>query len=374
MARPVPRMVACDLDGTLLRGGNGVYSDAISPRTVQAIRAYEERGGAFVIATGNGWDVTHKWRVAGGIRTDFAVCSDGMSVYDGRGRLLAGRQEPVRALGAVLAPVLRALRPATCGWHVYTDPPAAYFSAQWVRVRVFADLAGSAAGGEALEADFRARGWDVRVAGAGSSSGAAGAHAPAEAAEAALALLGGAPAGQTACGVYVFERGGGSGAGAGAALRALQAALPAAGATAVGWSATAQPHFFVPGASLLRAPLRGAAACEDANEGADEGADEDADAGGEEDPDGKHAGLRLVASRLGVRRRDVMALGDGRNDVTMLRWAGWGAAPANARDASVRAAADEVLPWSNNEDAVARVLEDIVGKMDEVPTPGRSAE
>ena len=58
--RPVPKLVVCDLDGTLLRAENGIrlYSDHISPRTVAAIEAFERRGGHFLPATGNGWAVT----------------------------------------------------------------------------------------------------------------------------------------------------------------------------------------------------------------------------------------------------------------------------------------------------------------------------
>jgi HAD superfamily hydrolase (TIGR01484 family) len=60
-------------------------------------------------------------------------------------------------------------------------------------------------------------------------------------------------------------------------------------------------------------------------------------------PDGanKASALAEVAAELGVRRSDVLALGDGRNDVEMLRWAGRGVAMGDA-PREVQQAADHV--------------------------------
>jgi hydroxymethylpyrimidine pyrophosphatase-like HAD family hydrolase len=55
----------------------------------------------------------------------------------------------------------------------------------------------------------------------------------------------------------------------------------------------------------------------------------------------KATALADVAARLGVDRRDVLALGDGRNDLEMLRWAGRGVAMADAPP-EVQQAADHV--------------------------------
>jgi HAD superfamily hydrolase (TIGR01484 family) len=55
----------------------------------------------------------------------------------------------------------------------------------------------------------------------------------------------------------------------------------------------------------------------------------------------KASGLEEVARRLGVAQADVLAIGDGRNDVEMLRWAGRGVAMGQAVE-EVRAAADDV--------------------------------
>ncbi len=55
----------------------------------------------------------------------------------------------------------------------------------------------------------------------------------------------------------------------------------------------------------------------------------------------KASGLEEVCRRLGVDRADVLAIGDGRNDVEMLRWAGRGVAMGQAVE-EVRLAADDV--------------------------------
>jgi Cof subfamily protein (haloacid dehalogenase superfamily) len=57
----------------------------------------------------------------------------------------------------------------------------------------------------------------------------------------------------------------------------------------------------------------------------------------------KSAALAWLCDRLGVRREDVVTLGDGMNDVDMLRWAGLGVAVAEAAR-PVRDAADLVVP------------------------------
>ena len=55
----------------------------------------------------------------------------------------------------------------------------------------------------------------------------------------------------------------------------------------------------------------------------------------------KASGLAHVADQLGVDAAEVLAIGDGRNDVEMLRWAGRGVAMGQAVE-EVRAAADDV--------------------------------
>jgi hydroxymethylpyrimidine pyrophosphatase-like HAD family hydrolase len=55
----------------------------------------------------------------------------------------------------------------------------------------------------------------------------------------------------------------------------------------------------------------------------------------------KASGLAHVCEQLGVAQADVLALGDGRNDIEMLRWAGRGVAMGQSVE-EVRAAADDV--------------------------------
>lgn len=72
----------------------------------------------------------------------------------------------------------------------------------------------------------------------------------------------------------------------------------------------------------------------------------------------KASALEDVRLRLGVEPADTIAIGDGRNDLDMLRWAGRGVAMGNADDV-VRAAADEVTA-SVDDDGVAVVLRDLL--------------
>ncbi len=55
----------------------------------------------------------------------------------------------------------------------------------------------------------------------------------------------------------------------------------------------------------------------------------------------KASGLDYVCTQLGLAASDVLAIGDGRNDITMLQWAGRGVAMGQAVD-DVKLAADHV--------------------------------
>jgi hydroxymethylpyrimidine pyrophosphatase-like HAD family hydrolase len=74
----------------------------------------------------------------------------------------------------------------------------------------------------------------------------------------------------------------------------------------------------------------------------------------------KAHGLRFVADRLGVPAGDVLAVGDGRNDVEMFAWAGRSVAMGQA-PAEVAAAADEVCA-DVYADGLADVLERLVAE------------
>jgi Cof subfamily protein (haloacid dehalogenase superfamily) len=68
----------------------------------------------------------------------------------------------------------------------------------------------------------------------------------------------------------------------------------------------------------------------------------------------KASGLADVCERLGVAQSDVLAIGDGRNDLEMLRWAGRGVAMGQA-PLEVQEAADDVTE-TVHEDGVAHEL------------------
>jgi Cof subfamily protein (haloacid dehalogenase superfamily) len=74
----------------------------------------------------------------------------------------------------------------------------------------------------------------------------------------------------------------------------------------------------------------------------------------------KATGLAEVAASHGISAGEVAAIGDMPNDVPMLHWAGASYAVSNAHPAAL-AAADHVL-GSNDEDAVAGLLEDLLAR------------
>lgn len=73
----------------------------------------------------------------------------------------------------------------------------------------------------------------------------------------------------------------------------------------------------------------------------------------------KAVGLSHLAAHLGLDRSQIMAMGDGGNDAAMLRYAGLGVAMKNASD-EAKAAADQVLAYTNDEDGVARAIEAVL--------------
>lgn len=69
----------------------------------------------------------------------------------------------------------------------------------------------------------------------------------------------------------------------------------------------------------------------------------------------KGNGLAYLAKLLGVDRREVLAIGDSGNDISMLKFAGVALAVANA-DEEVKQIADEIVP-ANTENGVKTALE-----------------
>lgn len=72
----------------------------------------------------------------------------------------------------------------------------------------------------------------------------------------------------------------------------------------------------------------------------------------------KGAGLVRLGEILGIKREEIMACGDGMNDLKMLQEVGFAVAMANGAK-EIREAADYVTV-SNNEDGVARAIEKFV--------------
>ncbi len=70
----------------------------------------------------------------------------------------------------------------------------------------------------------------------------------------------------------------------------------------------------------------------------------------------KDRSLAALLDRLGLRRENLMACGDGMNDRSMIRYAGVGVAMANA-ERMVKVEADYVTEADNNHDGVAEAIE-----------------
>jgi Cof subfamily protein (haloacid dehalogenase superfamily) len=73
----------------------------------------------------------------------------------------------------------------------------------------------------------------------------------------------------------------------------------------------------------------------------------------------KAAGVAAVARHYGIAASQVLAFGDGNNDVPMLAWAGLGVAMSHARPAA-RAAANLTAPEGNPESSLARAIATIL--------------
>jgi len=75
---------------------------------------------------------------------------------------------------------------------------------------------------------------------------------------------------------------------------------------------------------------------------------------------GKGTALEEIAKLYGIDRSEIIAIGDGQNDICMLKYAGFGVAVENAPD-EVKAVCDYVT-LSNNDDGVAEVIEKFILK------------
>lgn len=125
MDRPAtPRLVATDLDGTLL-GADG----RVSERTRAVLDELDDRGVPVVFTTGRPvrW-MEELWDAVGG--HGLAICSNGAVVYDVARREVREHQPVVRDVGLGIAEAVRAAVPGTTfalehtgGWSSETDFP-----------------------------------------------------------------------------------------------------------------------------------------------------------------------------------------------------------------------------------------------------------
>ena len=72
----------------------------------------------------------------------------------------------------------------------------------------------------------------------------------------------------------------------------------------------------------------------------------------------KGAAIAGLIERLGLEREDVIACGDGLNDLAMIKYAGLGVAMGNAQP-EIKAAAD-VVTGTNDEDGLVSVIEQYI--------------
>ena len=73
----------------------------------------------------------------------------------------------------------------------------------------------------------------------------------------------------------------------------------------------------------------------------------------------KAASLSRLLERTRIKQEEVIAIGDGFNDVSMIRFAGLGVAMANAQP-PVKANADRITQYTNDEDGVARFIQELL--------------
>lgn len=74
----------------------------------------------------------------------------------------------------------------------------------------------------------------------------------------------------------------------------------------------------------------------------------------------KATGLQHVADLLGIAADEVVAIGDMPNDIPMLQWAGASYAVSNGHAATKAAAKDGTLTQTNDDDAVASLIESLL--------------
>jgi len=69
--------------------------------------------------------------------------------------------------------------------------------------------------------------------------------------------------------------------------------------------------------------------------------------------------IKVLRNRTHTKREEIIAIGDGYNDLSMIKYAGLGVAMGNAQP-PIKAQADLVLPHTNDEDGVAHFVQSIL--------------
>lgn len=65
--------------------------------------------------------------------------------------------------------------------------------------------------------------------------------------------------------------------------------------------------------------------------------------------------LQYLTDKYGIEKQNTFAVGDGGNDISMIKWAGTGVAVANAEE-SLKSVADLVLDYSNDQNGVMELI------------------
>ena len=73
----------------------------------------------------------------------------------------------------------------------------------------------------------------------------------------------------------------------------------------------------------------------------------------------KGTALNLLSKKLNIKRDEIIAIGDGDNDISMIEYAGLGIAMNNASE-GLKVVADVVVSFTNNEDLLKKYLENLL--------------
>ncbi len=69
--------------------------------------------------------------------------------------------------------------------------------------------------------------------------------------------------------------------------------------------------------------------------------------------------IKMIASELGISKDEIVCVGDGENDIAMIRYAGMGVAMANGQDDVLKCA--DMIVKDNNNDGIADIIDLLFG-------------